>query len=298
MPILLAAFLFYTCSNEPAPASTPAKAATNTDVPSATTPNIDKRYVRMQKPAELDITGGYRAEKSMADNFRERLDRSTFDQYLRLSQSKGSDPFNQYTYIILREGGKAVIAEQDMRSGTLNDSEDGSYTIDRVNKTISCRFGSGELSSSETFRYETQESAWGKGTITNLVSMASGAVMYNTSTRTAPELRSPTTTPTAYNSPSQTSQRQVERFSDEAGVFQYLMGNRFRHSNGAVVTISTYDGVAINGRQAFFNLEITVLSSTRAVIRGESVSNPDGMVTLYLDTTTGCLDNSGDMFCL
>lgn len=90
-------------------------------------------------------------------------------------------------------------------------------------------------------------------------------------------------------------------FSSEGDVYKYTNGKVFISSDGKrkikVGYISNGIGVEVNGIQTHFNLDVTVLTSTTALITGESLTNPDGVIRIKVNTKTGCLENMGDYFC-
>jgi hypothetical protein len=93
-------------------------------------------------------------------------------------------------------------------------------------------------------------------------------------------------------------------FESESDVLAFLEGKTFYSTDQTVKvkigyssTLNTY-GIILNGSTTHFNLEILILSPTKAIITGESLSNPDGKMKIRVNTTTDCLENEGSYYCI
>ena len=93
-------------------------------------------------------------------------------------------------------------------------------------------------------------------------------------------------------------------FESESDVLAFLEGKIFYSTDQTVKvkigyssTLNTY-GIILNGSTTYFNLEILILSPTKAIITGESLSNPDGKMKIRVNTTTDCLENEGSYYCI
>ena len=93
-------------------------------------------------------------------------------------------------------------------------------------------------------------------------------------------------------------------FQSESDVLTYLDGKTFYSEDQKVKvkisysgTLGTY-GIILNGTATHFNLDIVILSPTRAVVTGESLSDPDGKMKIRVNSTTECLENEGSYYCV
>ena len=93
-------------------------------------------------------------------------------------------------------------------------------------------------------------------------------------------------------------------FESESDVLTYLDGKTFYSTDQSVKvkigyssTLGTY-GFVLNGTATHFNLTIVILSPTRAVITGESLSDPDGKMKIRINSTTDCVENEGSYYCV
>ena len=93
-------------------------------------------------------------------------------------------------------------------------------------------------------------------------------------------------------------------FESESDVLTYLDGKTFYSTDQSVKvkigyssTLGTY-GFILNGTATHFNLTIVILSPTRAVITGESLSDPDGKMKIRINSTTDCVENEGSYYCV
>jgi hypothetical protein len=93
-------------------------------------------------------------------------------------------------------------------------------------------------------------------------------------------------------------------FESESDVLTYLDGKTFYSTDQTVKvkigyssTLGTY-GFILNGTATHFNLTIIILSPTRAVITGESLSDPDGKMKIRINSTTDCVENEGSYYCV
>lgn len=93
-------------------------------------------------------------------------------------------------------------------------------------------------------------------------------------------------------------------FESESDVLAFLEGKTFYSTDQTVKvkigyssTLNTY-GIILNGSTTHFNLDILILSPTKAVITGESLSNPDGKLKIRVNSTTDCIENEGSYYCI
>ncbi len=86
-------------------------------------------------------------------------------------------------------------------------------------------------------------------------------------------------------------------FDDDQSVYIYLSGKTFYSANRSA-RVSIDNVVHINGEDAYFNLTIRKLSSSVGVVKGQSMNNPDGTITIYVYPQRGCITNTGDEFCI
>lgn len=89
----------------------------------------------------------------------------------------------------------------------------------------------------------------------------------------------------------------AQSFNSESSVITYASGKVFSNSEKTVRIEVTYDGIKVNGNLAYFNLEISVLNSNVALIKGYSLSNPDGTIVFRLNNSTGCIVQGSDSYC-
>ena len=83
--------------------------------------------------------------------------------------------------------------------------------------------------------------------------------------------------------------------SDESSLIAYLSGKTFHGTNiGIEINPSSID---IDGVNRYFNISFSVISPTLGRVRGESLSNPDGVINITVNTRTGCIENDGGSFC-
>lgn len=93
-------------------------------------------------------------------------------------------------------------------------------------------------------------------------------------------------------------------FEGESDVLAYLEGKTYYSTDQTVQvkigyssTLNSY-GIILNGSTTHFNLEILIISPTKALITGESLSNPDGKMKIRVNTATDCIENAGIYYCL
>ena len=89
----------------------------------------------------------------------------------------------------------------------------------------------------------------------------------------------------------------AQTFSGESSVITYASGKVFSNPEKTVRIEITYDGIKVNGNLTYFNLEISVLNSSVALIKGYSLSNPDGTISFRLNSSTGCIIQGSDSYC-
>jgi hypothetical protein len=93
-------------------------------------------------------------------------------------------------------------------------------------------------------------------------------------------------------------------FQSESDVLTYLDGKTYYSEDQKVKVKISYSGtlgtfgIILNGTPTHFNLDIVILSPTRAVVTGESLSDPDGKMKIRVNSTTECLENEGSYYCV
>ncbi len=107
------------------------------------------------------------------------------------------------------------------------------------------------------------------------------------------ELSQSSTTIENQNEP--TKQEEQVLLSDESSLISYLSGKTF-HGTNITIEINP-SSIDIDGINRYFNLSFSVISPTMGRIRGESLSNPDGIIYITVNTQTGCIENDGGSFC-
>lgn len=88
-----------------------------------------------------------------------------------------------------------------------------------------------------------------------------------------------------------------QTFYGSSDVISYSSGKVFSNNDKTVKIQIGYDGITVNGNLAYFNLEINVLSTSVALIKGYSLSNPDGTISFRLNSSTGCIVQGSDSYC-
>ncbi len=88
-----------------------------------------------------------------------------------------------------------------------------------------------------------------------------------------------------------------QSFYGASDVISYSAGKVFSSSDNTVKIQIGYDGITVNGNLAYFNLDINVLNTSVALIKGYSLSNPDGTISFRLNSSTGCIVQGGDSYC-
>jgi hypothetical protein len=88
-----------------------------------------------------------------------------------------------------------------------------------------------------------------------------------------------------------------QSFNGSSDVISYSSGKVFSNTDKSVKIQIGYDGITVNGNLAYFNLEISVLNTSVALIKGYSLSNPDGTISFRLNSSTGCIVQGGDSYC-
>jgi hypothetical protein len=92
-----------------------------------------------------------------------------------------------------------------------------------------------------------------------------------------------------------TKQEEQVLLSDETSLMSYLSGKKFHGTNVSIeINPSSID---IDGVNRYFNISFSVISPTLGKVRGESLSNPDGVINITVNTRTGCIENDGVSFC-
>jgi hypothetical protein len=90
-------------------------------------------------------------------------------------------------------------------------------------------------------------------------------------------------------------QEEQVMLSDESSLISYLSGKKFHGTNISIeINPSSID---IDGVNRYFNISFSVISPTLGSVRGESLSNPDGVINITVNTRTGCIENDGGSFC-
>jgi hypothetical protein len=89
----------------------------------------------------------------------------------------------------------------------------------------------------------------------------------------------------------------AQNFSSYSDVLVYTNGKVFQNSQGNVKISINENGIQVNGNNEYFNIEISVISSTVAIIKGQSLRNADGTISMRLNSSTGCLYQDGESYC-
>jgi len=90
-------------------------------------------------------------------------------------------------------------------------------------------------------------------------------------------------------------QEEQVMLSDESSLISYLSGKKFHGTNISIeINPSSID---IDGVNRYFNISFSVISPTLGKVRGESLSNSDGVINITVNTQTGCIENDGGSFC-
>ena len=93
-------------------------------------------------------------------------------------------------------------------------------------------------------------------------------------------------------------------FEIESDVIRYLEGKTFSNKDQSIKVKIDYSsqlgswGFILNGTTTHFNLDIQSLSPTKAIIIGQSLSNPDGTMKIYINSVINCIENDGSYYCL
>ena len=88
-----------------------------------------------------------------------------------------------------------------------------------------------------------------------------------------------------------------QSFYGLSDVISYTSGKVFSNTDNTVKIQIGYDGITVNDNLAYFNLEISVLNTNVALIKGYSLSNPDGTISFRLNSSTGCIVQGVDSYC-
>ena len=86
-------------------------------------------------------------------------------------------------------------------------------------------------------------------------------------------------------------------FTDDQSVSQFLSYRTF-YSVDRSISIQISNVIQINGQSAYYNLSYRMISSTVGMVKGESMTNPDGVITIYVYPQSGCIESSGDKYFL
>ena len=89
----------------------------------------------------------------------------------------------------------------------------------------------------------------------------------------------------------------AQNFSSYSDVLVYTSGKVFQNSQGNVKISINENGIQVNGNNEYFNIEISVISSTIAIIKGQSLRNADGTISMRLNSSTGCIYQDGESYC-
>ena len=90
---------------------------------------------------------------------------------------------------------------------------------------------------------------------------------------------------------------QNQGFELSSDVSNYLQMRSFSNEKQDITVSFKYDGIYVNGRHSYFNVSYTPLSATKALVRGESLTNPDGVIKFTVSSTTNCIVESGSSYC-
>ena len=90
---------------------------------------------------------------------------------------------------------------------------------------------------------------------------------------------------------------QNQGFEISSDVSNYLQMRNFSNEKQDITVSFKYDGIYVNGRHSYFNVSYTPLSASKAYVRGESLTNPDGVIKFTVSRTTNCIIESGASYC-
>ncbi len=83
---------------------------------------------------------------------------------------------------------------------------------------------------------------------------------------------------------------------NKSDLYRYLTHHDFR-GNGQTIYIDA-TGIKVNGQNRYHNIKFTILGDYSVIIRGESIYNPNGVISIALNTSSGCIVNDGDIYCI
>lgn len=89
----------------------------------------------------------------------------------------------------------------------------------------------------------------------------------------------------------------AQNFYSSSDVILYTSGKLFQNTNGSVKISISENGISVNGNSEYFNIGVTVLNTTSAIITGQSLRNADGKISMRLNSSSGCITQDGESYC-
>jgi hypothetical protein len=232
----------------------------------------------------------YTLDYTYEDDLRKRLGASA-EEILRRDRNGF---YSKYHAFVFNNSTELFEGNADRKSRRLSDAEAGTYTIDYVNKTVQLHLGTGSDKNTEELSFTTSAD----GSISTLTDLKDNTYRLHdvnyTCTRSQ-ENSSQGSTGSRYGN-NRTSDEQPFIITNEGGLMTYLAGRTYTGPNGIKINIRFGD-IYVNERHAYFNLSYTIISPTVAIVKGESTTNPDGVVRLTLDTRRRCIADFGATYC-
>jgi hypothetical protein len=251
-------------------------------VPSSVSEEIKKPYFR---PG-----AAYLMDNSLGDDLRKQMGAGA-DEILRMDRQ---GVYSKYHAFIFNSSSGLVEGVADKNSRQLSDPQQGSYTFDYNNKTVQLNVGTGYTEGSQTLSFTHKAD----GTIIALVDDRGNTYrLQDANYSVASEQQD------SYNSSQQsqykgTPNRGEQEFeiSSEGELMMYLDNRTYRGPNGIEIQFKS-GNIYVNGQPTFFNLSYSIVSPSIAIVRGESTTNPDGVVKLTVYTKRRCISDSETTFC-
>lgn len=86
-------------------------------------------------------------------------------------------------------------------------------------------------------------------------------------------------------------------FSNDQDVYLYLNGKTF-YSTDHQISVEISNVIRINNIDAYFNLRIEAISENIGIVNGESMTNPNGTITIYVYPKRSCITSKSESYCL
>jgi hypothetical protein len=229
-------------------------------------------------------------DNSLGDDLRKQMGAGA-DEILRMDRQ---GVYSKYHAFIFNSSSGLVEGVADKNSRQLSDPQQGSYTFDYNNKTVQLNVGKGYTEGSQTLSFTHKAD----GTIIALVDDRGNTYrLQDANYSVASEQQD------SYNSSQQsqykgTPNRGEQEFeiSSEGELMMYLDNRTYRGPNGIEIQFKS-GNIYVNGQPTFFNLSYSIVSPSIAIVRGESTTNPDGVVKLTVYTKRRCISDSETTFC-